>query len=439
MKRGRSLKFIVFFLLISCVLCSCGKKSTVGLPNVGILTREEEDVPVSNKSGKKHATVVTLKPATGYEALKISEESGNREAPKVDDLIKEKKAAGLTDAAIKRCMSAQEGRYMYDMMDASLHTLYAEILLIISNHEEDILVTASSEEELQIAFMCVFQDHPELFWIEGYSYSRYSRNGKASTYTFSGKYSYTEAECSQLQKKVDSWVRHCVNGMPVGAGDYEKVKYVYKYIIVNTDYVLGAPDNQNILSVMINGRSVCQGYAKALQYVLNDVGIPCTMVVGKVNGGEGHAWNLVYIDNAYYYVDSTWGDSGYLAASGAYTDHIGEVNYNYLNVTSEELSRSHTADNVMPMPRCVATEDNYYVREGKFFDSTDTDKLERLFDEARLLGENYVSFKCADMATYEEFKRMLLDERRIFNVLPDGVNSADYTVSDDLKVLSFWF
>ncbi len=439
MKRGKSLKFILLLCLISGVLCSCGKKSTVGLPNVGILTREEEDVQVSNKSGLKHATVVTLKPAAGYEALKISEESGNREAPKLDDLLKEKKAAGLTDAAIKRCMAEQKGRYMYDMLDDTLHTLYAEILLIIKNHEEDILVTASGEDDLQTAFMCVFQDHPELFWIEGYSYSRYSRNGKASSYTFSGKYSYTEDECAQKQKKVDSWVRHCVNGMPIGADDYEKVKYIYKYIIVNTDYVLGSPDNQNILSVMLNGKSVCQGYAKAMQYLLNDVGIPCTMVVGKVNGGEGHAWNLIYIDDAYYYVDATWGDSGYLTASGADVNHMGEVNYNYLNVTSDELSRSHVADNVMPMPRCVATEDNYYVREGKFFDSTDTYKLEKLFEDAMLKGEKYVSFKCADIAVYEEFKHSLLEERRIFSVLPEGVNSADYTVSDDLKVLSFWF
>ena len=69
-------------------------------------------------------------------------------------------------------------------MDDRLHTLYAELLLIIKAHAEDILVSTTDEDDLQTTFMCVFQDHPELFWIEGYSYSRYStQSGQVFSFT----------------------------------------------------------------------------------------------------------------------------------------------------------------------------------------------------------------------------------------------------------------
>ena len=438
--RGKRKKSIITICLIMSLLTACGKKDKVDLPNVGILTSDGsgEGGDTSNAAGGS-GKVVTLTPATGFSAPVITEDKNGDHQETVEDLLAAKKAAGITKDAVKRCMKEQTGRYMYDMMDDDLHTLYAEILLIVKAHAKDILVSTTDSDDLQTAFMCVFQDHPELFWIEGYSYGCYTRNGKTNVLTFSGKYSYSAEDCKTLQSKVDSWVDKCVWGMPSGADDYEKVKYAYQYVITHTDYVLGAPDNQNILSVMIGGESVCQGYAKALQYILNSVDIPCTMVIGKVRGGEGHAWNLVNLDGGYYYVDPTWGDSGYLSAAGMDVSKQGEVNYNYLNVTSDEIGRSHAADNVVAMPRCVATEDNYYVREGRCFEVYDEDAIRKLFDEARTSGSRYVSFKCDDDPIYRECVVKLLEERRIFALLPSGVNAVDYTTDDELNVLTFWF
>ncbi|MCR5251892.1 MAG: hypothetical protein K6E50_14930 [Lachnospiraceae bacterium] len=434
----------MLLLATAFLLCACGEEQArIDTPTVHVLNQDGTDVeksaPVSAAGGES-GHVVTLTPATGYEAPLIVEEksvSGGKD--RLDSLKKKKKEAGLDDASVKKCMEKQKGRYMYDMMDERLRPLYAEILLILNAHEKDILVSAEDAEDLQTAFLCLFQDHPELYWIDGYSYSRFGNAGNDLFFTFSGKYTYSAEECAKMKPQIENYVNLCLSGIPAGADTYDKVKHVYEYLIRTTEYQIGSIDNQNILSVFLHGQSVCQGYAKALQYLLEELDIPCTMVVGKVHGGEGHAWNLVNIDGAYYYVDATWGDAGYLSGTNSTKAGREEINYNYLNVTTEEISLTHDMDNVVPLPYCVAVEANYYVREGCCFTLYEPAVLRKLFADAAAFGEGHVSIKCIGEECYEMTKDYLLDNKEIFNLIPGNVSSVDYTTDDQLHILSFWF
>ena len=93
--------------------------------------------------------------------------------------------------------------------------------------------------------------------------------------------------------------------------DYEKVVAIYDYICDNVtyDYTNLEDDTYDLkytaYAALINKTSVCQGYANLLYRMLHEAGIDSRIVTGIGNGG-GHAWNIVELNNRYYYADATW-------------------------------------------------------------------------------------------------------------------------------------
>ena len=224
--------------------------------------------------------------------------------------------------------------------------------------------------------------------------------------------------------------------MPQDADDYEKILYLYEYIIKNTEYSSDISNGQSICSVMIDGKTVCQGYTKAFQYLCQKAGIDATMVTGTAND-MSHAWNLVYADNKPYYVDVTWGDASYIMMEdNAYSGTIPPINYDYFMVTSDMLSQTHEVDNVIEVPKCVNMELNYFVKENLFFINYDEDKLRQIFADALEEDEHYVTIKCNGATVFRAMKEHLIEKQEVFLFIPGestsivfAENSLQYTLS----------
>ena len=331
--------------------------------------------------------------------------------------------------------------YAYQQLGEEQQQLYCQILNALICFQEEVSLSSCDTEEISKIFQCVLNDHPEIFYVDGYTYTEYTLGEILKKITFTGTYRMPREEILVKQDLIESYVNQCLQGLTPQADDYEKVKYIYEYIIHHTEYDASVPDNQNICSVFIDGRSVCQGYAKATQYLLYEIGVPATLVLGNVINGEGHAWNLVQIDGEYYYVDTTWGDASYQAVEGTESypkEKIPTINYDYLCVTTQQLELTHIIDNVVDMPECTAMEDNYYVREGQYFTSMDEEQLARIFQEGYEKGSTYVTLKCASEQVYRQMQEMLITNQGIFQYLdcPDGVVS--YTDNARQYSMSFW-
>ena len=86
--------------------------------------------------------------------------------------------------------------------------------------------------------------------------------------------------------------------------------------------------------------AVCQGYAMAYMYLLEQVGIRSTYCSSY---NLNHGWNIVYLDGKAYHVDVTWDDPT--------LDWKGRVDHkNFLRSTTGIISTKHTADDYDTSP-----------------------------------------------------------------------------------------
>lgn len=353
-----------------------------------------------------------------------------------EDVGAPQEQTGQAEQVVRR---KEEHGYAYSLLPEEEQTLYLEIRDALVNYEENAKLSSYDTDEISHAFQCVLNDHPEIFYVDGYTYTEHTLGDILKRITFTGTYRFNQEEMQEKQEQIDSYVNQCLAGMPADADDYEKVKYIYEYLIYHTEYDASAKDRQNICSVFIEGKSVCQGYAKATQYLLNKAGIFSTFVLGRVIGGEGHAWNLVQIDDKYYYVDTTWGDASYQAIGGSYPGkQIPSINYDYLCVSTEQMNLTHEIDNVVELPECRSMEDNYYVREGLYFTEWNREQIECIFQEEYEKGSDYVTLKCDNYDVYREMHEALITNQEVFKYLdcPDGL--VFYSDDDIQYSMSFW-
>lgn len=373
-----------------------------------------------------------------YEVTEHNVEQTDPSTPETD--IENRRSLGLTDELIAEKLNVQRGNYAFSVMDSSLQQLYVEIYTILTKQAADIIVTSVSVSDIDYVFQCVMNDHPEIFYVKGYTYTKYSVEDETRRIAFSGTYTMNADEIAAMQTAIEDYADACISGMEDTQDDYRKVKYVYEYLVNHTEYNLEAKENQNICSVCVYGESVCQGYAKTMQYILNRMGIPATLVIGSVDTGEGHAWNLVSIDGDYYYVDPTWGDAYYQLDENSeqMESDIPSINYDYLCVTTEQLCTTHVIDNIVPMPQCISMKDNYYVREGAYFETYQRDMVQRLFEESYEKESAYVTLKCASENVYTEMEKDLITDQTVFSFLQGNTDSIAYTSNEDQFTISFW-
>ena len=330
--------------------------------------------------------------------------------------------------------------YAFGKLSEDEQEVYLEILEALIHFKENVKLSSCDKELISRVFQCVLNDHPEIFYVDGYSYTEYTLGSILKKITFTGSYRFSPEEVKEKQMQIDNYVNQCLAGMPEDADEYEKVKYVYEYLIHHTDYDAAAKDSQNICSVFLERKSVCQGYAKATQYLLNRAGVFVTLVLGEVVGGEGHAWNLVRIDGAYYYVDTTWGDASYQAVGGSDypIEKIPTINYDYLCVTTEQMEQTHTQDNVVEMPECTSMDANFYVREGVYFTEFDEKKIEKIFTDSYERGDTYVTLKCEGPDIYSKMQETLIGEQGVFRYLDCPDKAVSYVENEKQYSLSFW-
>lgn len=207
------------------------------------------------------------------------------------------------------------------------------------------------------------RDYFEQFWFN-------SELGYATYYYSNGIVANMEIYCSMSSEEVilakqrfNSATDELLKGITIDMPEFEREKIIHDRLAKKVVYDLNAPYAHNAYGALVNGKAVCEGYAKAFQYLLQRVGIQSFMVTGTGKGGN-HAWNIVRIDGRYYNVDLTW------------DDQKSDTFHAYFNLTDEIIKEDHIFDTtVYKMPECISTDANYFAVYGGIFNEFSADDL----------------------------------------------------------------
>ena len=187
--------------------------------------------------------------------------------------------------------------------------------------------------------MAVFNDHPELFWLDSAYKAKFSRNGECAEIAL--EFNYLVDNLEQAKAEFQAGAESILSGARNLGSDYEKEVYVHNALLEKITYDAGAPLNQSAYSALVGGRTVCAGYARSLQYLMTQLGVPCYYCTGYA--GESHAWNIIRLDGEYYNVDATWDDTN-------------PDSYGYFNKTDSEFASTHRREDLsVYLPACNGT------------------------------------------------------------------------------------
>lgn len=301
-----------------------------------------------------------------------------------------------------------DSKYFLKQLSEEDQRICAQMYEGISSFKQEIKFSAPiSEKKLKTLMWLLSYDCPELFQING-EYSYFVQENKPDlALSIQPTYIFTKEAYIDAKSKLQDIVKRLQEEV-AGLGDgFEKQLLFYQSIIARCTYREDGVYDGTAYGALVLGYARCEGYSKALTLLLREAGIECLTLTGEAwsaddsqtRAPQKHAWNVAYIDGAYYQMDVTWDDSdGMLPDSSCYA---------YLNLTDEEIYQSRTLDTLydaLDLPACIGNASNYYVKTGAYIpDGTDIEAaLHLALDEACEKKDTSVSIRLATDAQLEE-------------------------------------
>ena len=344
---------------------------------------------------------------------------------------------------------SEEGHqeYYFKQLTEEEQRVYRELLKGIRAREKEFYLTISDDDSIDRSYHAVLKDHPEIFWVHNREKIYKTTYSDSDYCVFTPGYTYTDSEIDEIQTAMEQSFQEVRALIPEDAGDYEKVRIVYTYVIDHTQYQTGE-DDQSIAGVFWKKSAVCAGYAGAVRYLLERLDIPCIYVDGSTKGStEGHAWDIVKIGQEYYYVDATNGDQpDFLNGDAAQLEEHKTIIYDYLCPFPEEYEKTYTPSEELTVPACTAKDLDFYVLNQGYFEDY---SWQDIYDYCKMRLDNgaaVVRFKFGSQEAFSEACQELLDDGVVQNVAQyymklHGLGQVEYHygVMDNFYTIYFIF
>ena len=312
---------------------------------------------------------------------------------------------------------AEHDQYYYGVLSAEEQQIYGEIYTAMCEKTEYAKVSTTDDEMIARIMEYVLLDNPELFYVNTLQ-TQLTTVGGLSTMRVQASQNMTEAQQEQALAQIQSWAKNGLMQCSENMSDYDKALLFYEYVVSNTEYVADAPYNQSLYSATL-GQSVCRGYACAFKYLCDQVGIPCIIVSGTMDG-QSHAWNMAFLDGQWCHIDCTAGDD--MSQAGI------EIDYSWFGLNDAMLEVSHVPSEPDMIPEADSMNNDYYYRNALYFERCEFNDI-----SWELSAGMDFSFQCSSYEVYEEYRNLLSTSYEVGEVIGESQvqfigNNNTYTI-----------
>ena len=196
------------------------------------------------------------------------------------------------------------------------------------------------------------------------------------------------AECRKKRTKI---IGRCK-----APNTYDTVLAIHDELAKDICYQEDGKLSHSIVGPLLFGRGVCDGFSKTLKFILDELSIPCFVVNGTATDpqtgiNEGHAWNIVKIDNSWVHIDLTF---------DAAISQSPVLRHDYFGLNTPTIARDHQFDLAhYPVSSTISLE--YHHKKNLII--SDKKKIPPLVMEKLNKGENHILFRlekqgCADFS-----------------------------------------
>lgn len=268
--------------------------------------------------------------------------------------------------------------------------VFRKVYEALERHDERVtIVTTKSHDTLSAICAVAAINATHAIYINGFEYQR-----AIGVTNCIPKYSYGLLQSQQYfkdcKKKRTEIIARCK-----ASNIYDTILAIHDELVRNTQYQDDGKLSHSIVGPLLFGRGVCDGFSKALKFILDELSIPCFVVSGtatdpQTGSNESHAWNMVKIDNSWVHIDLTF---------DATISQSSIIRHDYFGLTAQMVSRDHQF-NVAFYPVSSNTSLEYYHKQKLIV--TDKKKVPALLMELLSNNEHSITFRletkdyCAD-------------------------------------------
>lgn len=335
----------------------------------------------------------------------------------------------LADASIS------EDLPLYKTLNLEQKKMYLSICGAIESFDDTEILIADYENEtkrdeavlwIKDNYIPILYDHPEYFWVNPYDFEIVTEDTEQDHKLYlKVSYLMNEEKAERGKKLIEEKVDKIVEEAEKREDLFEKVLYVYDYILENTEYDKELAEKgsysdmgRSAYGCLVENETVCSGYVLAFIMIMNRLGIECGAefnVYGEVSIFDAHVWNYCKLDGEYYYFDLTWDDTSF--DKDEYRDYI-EYSHCYFGITAEELSASRTRAVEAITPPCNGREYNYYVHTDASFSKYDREAVGNAVLKQK--DNDYISLRFSNETALEEAEKDLMKDCYIFELVSEA-------------------